>query len=282
MKKLIVRFGLARFLGVAGLLLLLVLFLLSFLFQKKGLEVGPAEFLFAGTEHDADCCILLSGGSCVVVDTGEETDGPHIVSLLRERGVTQIDCLVLTHPDKDHIGGASLLLDSFPVSMAVMPYYGQYNVSYNALLKQMESAGVRQVLPAKEFRETLGELELTFYPPEKTFYDLDNDYSLALLVKHGNITLFLPGDAEKVRLKELEKIDLPRVDLLKTPYHGRSSTASSDLIRRLSPSIAIVNASAPESKIRKTLETLGTAVYTTVGQDRFFTSDGEHILYSGD
>ena len=282
MKKLIGKLGMTRLLGIAGLLLLVVLFLFSFLIQKKKTEISPADFLFAGTENDADCCILLSSGSCVVVDTGEETDGPHIVSLLREHGVTQIDCLVLTHPDKDHIGGAPLLVDSFPVSMAVMPYYGQYNANYNTLLKQMENAGIRQILPAGEFRETFGDLVITFYPPENTFYDLDNDYSLALLVRHGNVTLFLPGDAEKTRLKELEKIDLPRIDLLKTPYHGRSSNASSDLIRRLAPSIAIVNASAPESKIRKTLETLRTDVYTTVGHDRPFTSDGEHILYTGD
>ena len=282
MKKLISRFGLARLLGAGGLLLLVLLFLASFMIQRKKAEIAPAEFIFAGTENDADCCILLSSGTCVVVDTGEETDGPHIVSLLREHGIRQIDCLVLTHPDKDHIGGAALLLDSFPVSMAVMPYYGQYNASYNTLLKQMETAGIRQIHPADEFRETFGDLVITFYPPEKTFYDLDNDYSLALLVRHGNITLFLPGDAEKIRLKELERIDRPRIDLLKTPYHGRSSTASSDLIRRLAPSIAIVNASAPEAKIRKTLETLRTTVYTTVGYDRPFTSDGERILDTGD
>ena len=282
MKKLIGRFGLPRLLGIAGLLVLLVVFLLSFFLQKKETETGPAEFLFAGTVNDADCCIMISGGSCVVLDTGEEEDGPHIVSLLRARGVEKIDCLVLTHPDQDHIGGAKLLLETFPVTRAVMPYYGQYNASYNALLKQMEEAGVEQILPAREFSMDAGDIELTFYPPEKTFYDLDNDYSLAVLAVHGKVRLFLPGDAEKIRLKEIEKIDLPRIDLLKTPYHGRSSNASSDLIRRLSPSIAIVNASAPESKIRKTLETIGAEIYTTVGQDRSFLSDGVSIRYAGD
>ena len=282
MKRIIEKLGLPRFLGIAGLALLVLIFALSFVIQRKSTEIGTAEFLFAGTVQDADCCILLSGGSCVVVDTGEEEDGTHIVSLLRERGVEKIDCLVLTHPDRDHIGGASLLLDSFPVEMAVMPYYGQYNASYNALLKKMEAAGIEPLFPAKEFRMTEGALELTFYPPEKTFYDQDNDYSLALLVKHGDVHVFLTGDAEKVRLKELEKLTLPRIDLLKVPHHGRSSTASSDYIARISPAIAVVNASAPEAKIQKTLQKIGASVYTTVGQDRLFTSDGKIIVYTGD
>lgn len=74
-----------------------------------------AKFLFAGTKEDADCSILLSGDTCVVIDTGEEEDAPHILELLKDNKVEKINCLILTHPDKDHIGGASYLLDQIPV-----------------------------------------------------------------------------------------------------------------------------------------------------------------------
>ena len=66
-----------------------------------------AKFLFAGTKEDADCSSLLSGDTCVVIDTGEEEDAPHILELLKDNKVEKINCLILTHPDKDHIGGAS-------------------------------------------------------------------------------------------------------------------------------------------------------------------------------
>ena len=57
----------------------------------------------------ADCAILLSQDTCVMIDTGEEQDAEHILTLLEQEQVEKIDCLILTHPDKDHIGGLYIL-----------------------------------------------------------------------------------------------------------------------------------------------------------------------------
>ena len=281
MKKIIDKIGLPRFMGIAGLALLIIVFLVSLLFQNRKIEIGQAEIIFAGTGEDADCCVIISDGACLVIDAGEEADGPHIVEILKNHGIETINCLILSHPDNDHIGGASLLADTFNIDMAIMPYYGKYRVGYTSLLKKFSENGTEQIFPAKESGMSVGELRLTIYPPNETFYEQDNDYSLAVLVEHGNVNMFFPGDAEKTRLKELSTISLPDIDLLKVPYHGRSSSASSDFVQRIAAPIAIVNALSAESKIQKALEKTGATVYYTVGSDHFFTSDGETLTYSG-
>ncbi len=278
MKKLVAKLGLPRAVGIAGLALLVIVFFVSMFFQNRKLELHNADIIFAGTENDADCCILISDGSCLVIDTGEEADGPHIVKLLKDKGVETINCLILSHPDNDHIGGASLLADNFDIEMVIMPYYGKYRISYTSLLKKFTETGAEQIFPAKESALSVGELSLTVYPPENSYYDQDNDYSLAVLVEHGKVNMFFPGDAEKTRLKELSTVSLPEIDLLKVPYHGRSSSASSDFVQRIAAPIAIVNAASAESKIQKALEKTGAAVYYTVGSDHFFTSDGETLI----
>ncbi len=281
MKKLIAKLGLPRAVGIAGLALLVIVFFVSMIFQNRKLELHNADIIFAGTENDADCCIMISDGSCLVIDTGEEADGPHIVKLLKDKGVETINCLILSHPDNDHIGGASLLADNFDIEMVIMPYYGKYRISYTSLLKKFTETGAEQIFPAKESALSVGELSLTVYPPENSYYDQDNDYSLAVLVEHGKVNMFFPGDAEKTRLKELSTVSLPEIDLLKVPYHGRSSSASSDFVQRIAAPIAIVNAASAESKIQKALEKTGAAVYYTVGCDHRFTSDGETLTYTG-
>lgn len=281
MKKLIEKIGISRFTGIAGLTLLVIVFLVSLLFQNRKLEIGPAEVLFPGTVNDADCCIILSAGECLVIDAGEEIDGPHIAEILREHGVETINCLILSHPDSDHFGGASLLSDSFEIETVIMPYYGKYRLNYANLLKKFTEAGTAQIFPAKESGLSVGDLILTVYPPQNNYYDQDNDYSLAVLVRHGNVNMFFPGDAEKVRLKELASVSLPKIDLLKTPHHGRSSSAASDFIQRIAAPIAIVNASSAEAKIQKVLDKTGAAVYYTVGSDHKFTSDGETLTFTG-
>ena len=50
---------------------------------KTGEVTREAKFLFAGTKEDADCSILLSGDTCVVIDTGEEEDAPPFWSFLK-------------------------------------------------------------------------------------------------------------------------------------------------------------------------------------------------------
>lgn len=42
-----------------------------------------AKFLFAGTKEDADCSILLSGDTCVVIDTGRRKMRPTFWSFLK-------------------------------------------------------------------------------------------------------------------------------------------------------------------------------------------------------
>lgn len=58
--------------------------------------------------------VLLPDGKVIVVDacmTGDRNLG---VELLRALGVAKVDLFVVTHPDKDHVRGASGLLDAFP------------------------------------------------------------------------------------------------------------------------------------------------------------------------
>ena len=124
---------------------------------------------------------------------------------------------------------------------------------------------------------TYGDLDIRVFPPEKFHYNKSNDYSLAVLVKHGDIHLFYAGDAEKERLGELLKLDLPAIDVYKTAHHGRNSKRGVELIEALKPEYAVVTAQEPENEIREAFKENGTQVYTTVNRDVVFVSDGAGI-----
>lgn len=278
MKKRISKIGLTRWIGIIGLSVLVLALVASLLIQNIQAPVADAELLFIGTTEDADCTVLLSQDCCLMVDTGVSADAPHITEVLKEHGVETIDCLILTHPDQDHIGGASALLKSFSITQVITPYYGQYNSLYNSLLKEIDALeGTERLTLTAVKNLRLGDLRITLYPPEKNFYDGDNDYSIVTLVNHGGVNILLAGDIEKQRITELADVDFPEIQLLKVPYHGRSSNASADFIRRIAPKLAVVNAAEPESKIRKVLSKMDAEIFCTVGQDAFFLSDGETV-----
>lgn len=247
-----------------------------YLLENRGVT-KDAEFIFVGTQEDADCAVFLSGEDCVVIDTGEEKDGAHILEILKDRNVDKIDCLILTHPDKDHIGSASFLVDSIPVTEVITPYYEGEKPLYRDLLDKLETEHIPVESLSRDRLFTFGELDIRVFPPEEFHYDESNDYSLAALVKHGDVTLFLAGDAEKERLGELLKLDLPQVNVYKTAHHGRNSKRGVKLIEELKPEYAVVTAQEPEDEIREAFRESGTKVLTTVTQDISFMSDGKKI-----
>lgn len=265
--------------AVAVMCALAAVSILLFLQPGQQEVTEPARILFAGTEDDADCAILLSRGMCVMIDSGEEQDGAHILELLEREGVERIDCLILTHPDKDHIGGAPALLEKLSVQTILVPDYGQKKERYETLLQNAEEAGSRvEVLEPAHSRELrYGELLLRVWPPEEAFYEKDNDYSLAVLARHGEVKLFFAGDAQKKRMKELQTYRLPEVDLYKVSYHGRDLTTGAKLIGSIRPQYAVVTAAAPGPEIERALTAAGARIFCTRGEDVEFVSDGERL-----
>ena len=66
----------------------------------------------------ADCLLIKSDGLYMLVDTGETDDEDAIRAYLAAQGVSRLEYLVATHPDKDHIGGMPWVLASYGVGQA--------------------------------------------------------------------------------------------------------------------------------------------------------------------
>ncbi|WP_321004566.1 ComEC/Rec2 family competence protein [Eisenbergiella porci] len=267
---------LLRIAGVAALMVTLVLFLFK-LEEKRPVE--QAEVIFAGTGNDADCAVLISRGACVVIDTGEEEDGLHILELLKANNVSKIDCLILTHPDKDHIGSASRLLENLSVKMIIMPYYMKDNDRLQVLKEEMERMNAPVVTLARSREFVFGDLEIRVFPPDKFSYDKDNNYSLITLAEHGNVRMLFAGDAQRERLEEMEAYSIGEVDLYKVPYHGRGSKKGESMIKQLKPQIAVITAPEADPGITEALAQENTQIFYTVsGKDLRFVSDGKQLV----
>ena len=76
-------------------------------------------------------------GHAVLIDTGENGDGDELADWLTERGVERLDLMILTHHDKDHIGGADAILERFSVDAVRMPAYESTSKQYQQLAKAL-------------------------------------------------------------------------------------------------------------------------------------------------
>ena len=59
----------------------------------------------------ADSILLRVGDQTALIDAGEEDDGEEIIAYMQENDIDTIDYMILTHFDKNHIGGADKILN---------------------------------------------------------------------------------------------------------------------------------------------------------------------------
>ena len=80
----------------------------------------------------ADCILLEAEGRAAMIDAGNQGDAEEILALLSAKGISSLDFLLLTHLDKDHIGGADALIESVPIGTIYAPDYDKGNKQYDS------------------------------------------------------------------------------------------------------------------------------------------------------
>jgi beta-lactamase superfamily II metal-dependent hydrolase len=244
--------------GIAVLLALVVL-LSGCGKQETQEESGGTDLrVYCFAAGSADAFLLTTENAAVLVDTGEKGFGKEIVRTLEARGIDAIDVLIVTHFDKDHVGGAAKVLQSVPVGTVLQSNCPKDSSEYENYLEALDAAGIQPVTVRSTYRFTLDGVAYTVDPPRKADYTEDdsNNSSLALSVENGADRLLFLGDAETERLQELLAAGLGTYDFLKIPHHGRWQSLLPELVEAVSPSCAVITSSEKEPEDQETLDLL--------------------------
>lgn len=166
------------------------------------------EIIFFGA-GDADSILIKNKSGNVLIDTGLKEDREALGDKLRLLGVRTIDYMILSHPDKDHIGGASYVIDNFDVKNLIQSKYEKGTKGEKRIKKSLNNSSVNNMVLTEDYDFKVGGLEFSIYAPREEYYDKSNDYSLVAHVKDRDLNYLFTGDAEKTLLKELLEIDYP-------------------------------------------------------------------------
>lgn len=227
----------------------------------------------------ADCSLLSFDGVNVLIDTGEEDDGDEIVQALKDMKIEQLDLVILTHFDRDHIGGFAEVADAVPVKKVLLPDYVRNSDLYEA----MEAALAAHAIPTERLIQDtsfeLGRASFTLWPSTRT-YDPDkgndNQLSLVTAVVYGQTRFLFMADAEGGWLKDLCFMGYELgCDVIKMPCHGKWQKNVPTLLALSLPSYAIVTDSNKNPADEKTLDALNTLDVTTLR-----TADGDAHLFT--
>ena len=210
----------------------------------------------------ADALIVQCEEHVFLIDAGEQDDKEEVVNALKQRGINQIDLFLVTHFDKDHVGGGAYVMEQMEVASVLMPDYEGDREEYQNFLESLQGhPDVRRL--TEPFHKTFGALQITVYPAENpeeiqdTKEEYDNDMSLVASLSYGSRKFLLTGDIEKGRIRQMLAAETDwGHDWIKMPHHGRYQKALKDLLEAVQPENAVICCSEEEYAEKKTLQLL--------------------------
>ena len=231
-----------------------------------------------------DCILLQAGEHAALIDTGYDHTSERVLSYLRERGVERLEFLVITHYDRDHIGGLRAIGSALAVDMLYLPAYEGADKNYRSLMSTIDDLRPQMRRVSEALSLKIGNASITVYPSGVEYIPdakgdegNDNDLSLVTTLTFGNDSFLFTGDLEEDGLRVYLGAGHGRFDVLKIPCHGKKCSLTGELLDEARPKIAIVTDSADDPASKKTLKLLAKE-----NADVYRTSADGTVVVEGD
>jgi competence protein ComEC len=210
------------------------------------LSVGQGDS--AVIEYKDLVCIIDAGSS-----SEREVASYTLLPFLKYRGIREIDYLILTHADSDHINAVGEILKQSPSGIKVRKIVvsdGRYLEEYGEIPVLAKEYGISIYEMKQNDRVTLGEVSLQCLAPSRQFLEQNresnNDSSMVLLLRKDRFQMLFTGDVEgegEERLnKALKDEKISDIDVLKVAHHGSKYSNSMTILNTLRPEYAVVSA----------------------------------------
>jgi competence protein ComEC len=227
-----------------------------------------ATFINVG-EGDS-CWLHLPNSDDVLVDGGEPQAGPTVVAYLQQHGVTDLDLLVATHPDEDHIGGLPAVLAAMPVQVALSGSWTCTSTTCGGFYGSLAAHNVVTATVRAGQTYVWGDVScLVLNPSEPLYTSSDNNNSIVLRITLGQVDVLLTGDAETGAEGRMLHSGLPLdAEILKVAHHGSNGATSERFLQAVHPIVAIISVGPnsyghPRPEVLQRLIAAGASIYRT-------------------
>ena len=212
------------------------------LFITEDPSIGPGEYRLTVLDvGQGSAAVIRTRNHVAVFDSGakfsERLDiGSSVVlPYLRSQSIEQVDRLIISHGDADHIGGAQAILNAFPEALL----QGQDISNIQAQHKQACAAGMNWQWDGVDF---------VFLSPSTSDARLiadaaRNNHSCVLRVSSQSGSVLFTGDIEQGTERKLVERYGKKLssEILIVPHHGSNTSSSTVFLRAVNPDLSIIS-----------------------------------------
>ncbi|RMG90613.1 MAG: DNA internalization-related competence protein ComEC/Rec2 [Chloroflexi bacterium] len=157
----------------------------------------------------------------------------------------EIDIVVATHPDADHVSGLPGVFERYKVGQLITDGEGMgESAVYDAVLQAAEQAGtpVHRAMAGEVISFGDGVRLEVLHPGDVLDEDNRNENSVSLRLVYGSFSLLLTGDAEtKAEQAMLKNGRSLSAIVFKAGHHGSDTSSSRPFLQAVQPQIIVIS-----------------------------------------
>ena len=187
----------------------------------------------------ADSILLSNNGHYMLIDAGNNEDGPKLVNYFKSLGITKFDYVIATHAHEDHIGGMDDIIKNFDIGTFYMPDLITTTKTFEDVLDALSEKQIAFETPTIDQEFSFSDTKITTLYVNNEAKNL-NDSSIVLRLKHGTNTFLFTGDASTKVEEQLLNKNIAS-DVLKVGHHGSRYSTSKEFLNKVNPQYAIIS-----------------------------------------
>ncbi len=232
--------------------------------------------------------LVESDGHYMLYDGGDSNKSSFVVSYLKEQHISELDYVIASHYDSDHLNGVVGALNVFPTGQVYAPDYTADSRVYRSFNRIIADKGIQKTQPSVGETFCLGDSSIQILAPTGTEYADENDYSIAIHIQEGETSFLITGDATSESETEMAASGLELdSDVYVAGHHGSGSSSSWELLQKAVPEYAVISCGAgntyghPHSEVMERLRSMDVQILRTDKQGTIIGyMDGKTITWN--
>ncbi|MCY9734614.1 MBL fold metallo-hydrolase [Paenibacillus alvei] len=255
--------------------------------STKQQPTGTLQVYFLDVGQGDSTLIRTPKGQHVLIDGGQNSQGENVVNYLKQYGVKELDAVIATHPDADHIGGLDTVIDAIPTKSVYAPKVSHTTNTYKDFLLAVKNRGLRIKAAKAGLELPLDGVVAKFVAPVGDYGKDLNAWSAVLKVTYKDTSFIFSGDAEKKSETGMVNSGANlKADVYKVGHHGSDTSTSADFLQAINPAYAVISVGEdnkyghPKNIVLERLGKSGVKVFRTDEQGTIISvSDGKTIKF---
>ena len=208
--------------------------------QVHFIDVGQADSILVR--------VPAKGGTVdMLIDAGTSDGYPAsvVTNYLTAQGVDDIEYLIITHPDSDHVAALDEVIYAFDVDTVFLTECEKNTKTWEKVLTAIdeENADLQYIPDHLGETYTVGDASFKVLGPTELNDDA-NECSITIRLDYGETSFLFSGDAEKVEEAQMLKYWNASefdCDVFKAGHHGSGTSSSEALLKAATPALVVIS-----------------------------------------